>query len=334
MSWGFVEGQDVLSSDEAAYDNVFHAPGVTFVASTGDHGAAHPQYPAFSPNVVAVGGTSLTLNADNSYNNETGWGSYCDSQGIFIGSGGGISQYESEPTYQRSVQSTGSRTTPDVSLVADPATGTWIADPCNLPVTHPFEVEGGTSLSAPAWAGLLALANQGRVAAGEPTLSSSGSTNNTQQALYSLPQSDYNNIINSGSNNGYSAGAGYSLVTGLGTPKANFLVKDLIAYHGPGTSYSGPTVGPLQNTTLPSTRAGTGGKVDSGSSNGIAHGMEGQGTIPAVPALLSPQSTPSGLLVNDPQAVDVLLEQGTIIPSLVAHSTMPIRKKLFGSSIA
>ena len=74
---------------------------------------------------------------------------------------------------------------------------------------------GGTSLSAPAWAGLLALVNQGRAAAGESTLNSTSPTD-TQQALYMLPQSDYN-VITSG-NNGYSAGAGYNLVTGLGRP--------------------------------------------------------------------------------------------------------------------
>ena len=160
-------------------------PGVTFVASTGDYGAADPEYPAFSPNVVAVGGTSLTLNADDSYNSETGWGYYSDSLGAFIGSGGGISLYEPEPAYQQGVQSTGSRTTPDVSLVADPATGAWIADPYNLDPSNPFEVVGGTSLSAPAWAGLLALVDQGRTAAGESTLNSSSPTE-AQQALYSF----------------------------------------------------------------------------------------------------------------------------------------------------
>ncbi len=154
MSWGFAEGQAVFASDEATYDSVFNVPGVTFVASTGDYGAADPEYPAFSPNVVAVGGTSLTLNADNSYNSETGWGYYSDSAGAFIGSGGGISLYEPEPAYQQGVQSTGYRTTPDVSLVADPATGAWIADPYNLDPSNPFEIVGGTSLSAPAWAGL------------------------------------------------------------------------------------------------------------------------------------------------------------------------------------
>ncbi len=161
MSWGFPEGQAVFAADEANYDSVFNVPGVTFVASTGDYGAADPEYPAFSPDVVAVGGTSLTLNADSSYNSETGWGYYSKSAGALIASGGGISLYEPEPTYQQGVQSTGYRTTPDVSMVADPATGAWIADPYNLDPSGPFEVMGGTSLSAPAWAGLVALVNQG-----------------------------------------------------------------------------------------------------------------------------------------------------------------------------
>ena len=81
MSWGFAEGQAVFASDEAAYDSVLTFPGVTFVASTGDYGAADPEYPAFSPNVVAVGGTSLSLNADSSYNSETGWGYYSELAG-------------------------------------------------------------------------------------------------------------------------------------------------------------------------------------------------------------------------------------------------------------
>ncbi len=259
MSWGFAEGQTVFASDEAAYDRVFTAPGVTFVASTGDYGAADPEYPAFSPNVLSVGGTSLTLNADNSYNSETGFGYESSALGAFIGSGGGISLYEPEPAYQEGVQSTGSRTIPDVSLVADPATGAWIADPYNVPGSNPFEVVGGTSLSAPCWASLVALANQGRAAAGEQPLDSSSPTD-TQQALYSLPQRDYN-VIASGTN-GYSAAEAYNLVTGLGTPVANLLVSDLVAYQGPGTSYAGPTVAPMQSAALINTEAIAGGPID------------------------------------------------------------------------
>ena len=75
-----------------------------------------------------------------------------------------------------------------------------------------------------------------------------------------MPQSDYNAIASG--NNGYTAGAGYNLVTGLGTPLANLLVPDLVAYHGPGTTYGGPTVGPLQNASLVTTGASAGCPID------------------------------------------------------------------------
>jgi hypothetical protein len=286
MSWGFAEGQAAYAADEAAYDSVFSVPGVTFIASTGDYGASDPQYPAFSPNVVAVGGTSLTLNADNSYNSETGWGYYSSAAGASIGSGGGISLYEPEPAFQQGVQSLGMRTTPDVALVADPNTGAWIADTYNLDPTNPFEVVGGTSLSAPAWAGLLALVNQGRASAGEPALNSTSPTE-VQQALYSLPQRDYN-AITSGSN-GYSAGPGYNLVTGLGTPVANLLVPDLLAYQGPGTTYSGPTVGALQNGDLNANSSGGGGADDVFS---VFDSIRVTATVPANAAVQKPFQRP------------------------------------------
>ncbi len=250
MSWGFPESASGLASAEAQYDHYFTTPaghqGVTFVASTGDYGSAVPEYPAFSPNVVAVGGTSLSLNADGSYNTETGWGYYANQLGTFIGSGGGVSQYESEPGYQQGVQSTGSRNFADVSFIADPATGAWIADPYNIPGSNPWEIAGGTSLSAPAWAGLIALVDQGRTTAGEKTLGAAGATE-TQTALYNLPQSDFN-VIASGSNGAFTAQAGYNLVTGLGTPIANNLVTDLIAWSGT-LNTSGDTVPAWQGSS-------------------------------------------------------------------------------------
>jgi subtilase family serine protease len=234
MSWGLPEGQAVFQQDEAWYDADLTTPAghlpVTFVVSTGDYGTADPEYPAFSPNVVAVGGTSLTLNADSSYAGETGWGYYSASAGAFIGSGGGISLYEPQPSYQQGVQSTGNRTTPDVSFDADPATGVWIADPYNLGADNPWEIAGGTSLAAPAWAGLVALADQGRTAVGTPSFSSSSGAL-AQGALYSLPASDFN-TISSGTNGQYTVSTGYNMVTGLGTPVANLLVPAMIAYQG------------------------------------------------------------------------------------------------------
>src|SRR5262249_32355363 len=154
---------------------------------------------------------------------ETGWGYDSNPASLRIGSGGGLSQYEPEPAYQRGVQSTGRRSTPDISLVADPVTGVWIADPYNVRAGNSFEVAGGTSLSAPAWAGLLALANQGRVAAGRPPLNST-SPIEAQRALYSLPQADYHVI--GGGRDALAADAGSSLMAGLGTPRAERLVPD------------------------------------------------------------------------------------------------------------
>jgi large repetitive protein len=262
MSWGFPEGTSVLAQDEATYDSYFNVPGVTFVASSGDYGTADPEYPAFSPNVVAVGGTTLNLNSDGSYQGETGWG-YNTPGGGFFGSGGGVSQFEPEPAYQRGVQSTGSRTTPDVAFVADPATGAWIADPYNQGSAQPFEVVGGTSLGAPSWAGLVALVNQGRADADQPALNSSSPTE-TQQDLYSLGQSDYH-VIASGTNGGYNAAPGYNLVTGLGTPITDRLVPDLVAGNFPATGQ----VAPIDPSLNANQGSGAGGQGSGGGSNAM-----------------------------------------------------------------
>jgi hypothetical protein len=125
-----------------------------------------------------------------------------------------------------------------VAFVADPATGAWVADPYNLGSSQPFEVVGGTSLGAPSWAGLVALVNQGRANAAQPALNSASPTE-TQQALYSLGQSDYH-VIASSTNGGYNAAPGYNLVTGLGTPVANLLVPDLVTGNYPATGRVAP----------------------------------------------------------------------------------------------
>ena len=89
--------------------------------------------------------------------------------------------------------------------------------------------DAGTSAAAPIWAGLIAIANQGRVLAGGTPL-----TGNTQTlpALYSLPASDFHDIVHG--NNGYAATTGYDLTSGRGTPIANLLVPALAGYQLPG----------------------------------------------------------------------------------------------------
>jgi subtilase family serine protease len=94
---------------------------------------------------------------------------------------------------------------------------------------------GGTSVGAPSWAGLIAIADQGLALAGK------GSLSNAQKDLYQLPSSDFNDIT-SGSTPFHSAGPGYNLVTGLGSPKANLLIPALVA------ATSGSSVVPATTT--------------------------------------------------------------------------------------
>ena len=159
MSWGSAE-----YAGEGAFDGDFTTPaghpGVTFVAATGDAGAPG-LYPAYSPNVLAVGGTDLTLQADGSYGGESGW----------TDGGGGTSITEAQPAYQAGVQATGRRTIPDVAFDADPQTGASVYDSYDdTNGDGPWMKTGGTSLAAPIWAALIAIADQGRVAAGGTTL--------------------------------------------------------------------------------------------------------------------------------------------------------------------
>ncbi len=211
MSWGGSE-----FGGETSYDSYFTTPsghtGVTFLASTGDDGSPG-DYPAYSPNVVAVGGTTLSVDTSTyAYVSETGWSD----------SGGGTSTDESQPSYQIGVvsQSTTKRTIPDVAFDADPHSGVSVYDTYGY--SGWLDV-GGTSLSAPCWAGLIAISDQLRVSQGMTTLDG---PSQTLPLLYSLPAADFHDVT-SGSNGGYSAGTGYDLVTGRGSPVANLLVPAL-----------------------------------------------------------------------------------------------------------
>lgn len=209
-------------SGETAYDSVFLTPsghnGVTFIASSGDSGSP-VSYPAGSPNILAVGGTHLNVDSAGNILGESGWN----------GSGGGISAVESQPSYQTGVvtQTSTRRANPDVAYDSDPNTGFPVYDSYNNSVSAPWSQFGGTSDAAPQWAALIAIADQGRIAAGLGTLDG---RNDTLPKLYSLPASDFHDIT-SGSSLGspnYSAGPGYDLVTGRGSPVANLVVSDLV----------------------------------------------------------------------------------------------------------
>ena len=169
--------------------------------------------------------TTLTLNPLDfaaPYVGEQGWS----------GSGGGTSDFESEPGYQEGVQSTGFRTIPDVSFDADPSTGVAVYDSYNNGSSTPWDPlpAGGANLASTGWAGLIAIADQGRVGTGGTTLD--GPTQ-TLPALYSLSAGDFHDDLggaNGSNDNGLLDPAHYDEVTGLGTPLANVLVSDLASY--------------------------------------------------------------------------------------------------------
>jgi subtilase family serine protease len=242
-SWG---GGEALG--ENANDYVFTTPsghaGETFVFSAGDSGGP-ASYPAASPNVLSVGGTSLKVSSTNNYSSEVVWNDKTSNNGA---GGGGLSSIlvqqpggriqslgplENTPNYQKSLGLNG-RATPDVTFNADPLTGFSVYDSFTFGATTPWEIIGGTSAGAPIWSGLIAIADQGRA------LSGKGSLANAQAVMYTLPSGDFHDIT-VGNNDylgfglgitGNAAGPGYDLASGLGSPFANLVVKDLVAFNG------------------------------------------------------------------------------------------------------
>jgi hypothetical protein len=239
LSWGASE-----FSSENLVDSSLQTPGghggVTFVASSGDSGAP-PIYPSVSPNVLSVGGTTLNLDSMGTFLSEGGWGNTLGS------SGGGISAYEVQPAYQKGVvtQSTTNRATPDVAYDADPFTGFPVYDSYNNGSTTPWSQFGGTSASAPQWAALIAIADQGRAIVGKAPLDG---VSDTLPMLYKLPASDFRDVTTGGSlgTPHYNAGPGYDLVTGLGSPIANRVVAELAGTSGGAFITSQSPTGTIQ----------------------------------------------------------------------------------------
>ncbi|WP_448167545.1 protease pro-enzyme activation domain-containing protein [Burkholderia ambifaria] len=219
----------------AAIDTLFQlavAQGQTFSVSSGDSGSVaygcngtSVQYPATSPYVVAVGGTTLYTNGNGNYAGETAWEA----------SGGGISGFEPIPSWQSNVpalKGRASRGMPDLAFDADPNSGAQII------VGGQLETVGGTSLSAPlfsaTWARLLSGSCATSLGFAAPTIYS----------VQSTTASIFHDVTN-GSNGAYSAGSGWDFVTGWGTPNVSLLYSSLCG--STSVSYSG---GINEGTTL------------------------------------------------------------------------------------
>lgn len=144
MSWGGSE-----FSEETSLDKHFvSASAAVFFASSGDHGTG-ASWPAASPNVVGVGGTSLELFKNGTLISESAW----------AGSGGGVSAYEPEPDYQRAYnipKASGRRAVPDVAYNADPRSG-YSVYKTNGSTKNGWYTVGGTSAGAPQWAAIEAI---------------------------------------------------------------------------------------------------------------------------------------------------------------------------------
>jgi subtilase family serine protease len=207
-SWGGSEYSSESSNDVHFVTPTGHQ-GITFTVAAGDNGAP-AEYPSSSPDVLSVGGSTLRVSSTGAWSSESAWS----------GGGGGSSFYEGLPSYQSGL-GLSSRGTPDVTFNANPSTGFAVYDSYG---SGGWAVYGGTSAGAPQWAALIAIADQGRALNGQSSLA------NAQSILYGLSRSDFHDVA-SGSN-GYRAGSGYDLASGLGSPIANRLIPDLVAYNG------------------------------------------------------------------------------------------------------
>jgi|GEM_PF-3350837 len=260
--------------------------GVTFVESSGDSGAyidMADQEALVAPQVLSVGGTRLALNSDNSYSAESAWGNPFANP--VSGSGGGYSTYPT-PDYQLTYfGSTGpvgggtkwktNRSAPDVAWLSDDAgnnlstaVGGDIIDTAYPTAANPG-IGGGTSLTAPMWAGLIAdmdtmlwqLPKNPIPSLWGYVPKSAGAAVpatalQTIPLLYLIAKSDPNAFHDmTAGNNGYPAGSGYDLATGLGSPNVPVLMQDIKTYEsniihvvspttqasaGDGSSWSSP----------------------------------------------------------------------------------------------
>jgi hypothetical protein len=230
-------------SEGGGSDTPYNHPGVVITASAGDSGYG-VSFPAASPYVVSVGGTTLNHTGGGGRGwSETVWGSSSGGEGT----GSGCSAVESKPTWQTD-PGCANRTDNDVAAVADPNTGVAIYD------SYPNTVGscgtgwctvGGTSASSPIIASVYALA-------GTPTPGSYPAS-----YLYANPESDLYDVT-SGADGSCTPAylctgeVGYDGPTGLGTPDGTAAFKppgtDVVTVTNPGpqTSTAGTAITPLQ----------------------------------------------------------------------------------------
>ena len=216
MSWGSSEFRF-----ERNYDFHLNRSGIAYFASSGDTGGK-TIWPGVSPYVVSAGGTRVNRDNSGNFIGESAWSKETCGGGP-CGGGGGPSRFEPRPPYQdalaiRSIVGS-SRGTPDFSFDADPFTGVAVYGPtCSGTNPSGWMVFGGTSVSAPALAGIVNLAGH-KLGSGSST---SNPDNYAEQRLlytsptnYSSPNPDFRDITSG--NTGYAAAPGWDFATGIGS---------------------------------------------------------------------------------------------------------------------
>ncbi len=247
MSFGASEGSWVSS-----YDSTFSTAGMSYLAATGDGGAA-VSWPSVSTKVVAVGGTTLTYTGGGS-RSETTW----------TGTGGGTSAYVALPSYQSgTIGGYAKRAVADVAFNADPNSGQYVAIIAQGSTATRWVSAGGTSLATPQWAGLLAVANALRAASSKALLGQPHSALYQQIGAVPTQYSAVFKDVSTGSNGTCSnctAKTGYDTQTGWGTPNVSAL----------WTSLSGVSTTTSSGTTTPTPVAGSGPTLTTTSVSGTA----------------------------------------------------------------
>ncbi|HZU11530.1 MAG TPA: S53 family peptidase [Chloroflexota bacterium] len=258
-SWGSPEDQ-IPDSDLYAFHQILQeaaAQGQAWFAASGDSGAYDDSsvdsnntalsvdYPASDPYVTGVGGTSLDANG-TAYQSESAWSISSSNQGP-AGSGGGLSGAFARPSWQTgpgvdNQYTNGRRQMPDVSADADPNTGLLLYTVLSRHGTG-WTVGGGTSISAPLWAGFAAIVNQAvghRLGFLNPTVYLLG------QHASSLSPSPFHDVT-TGDNLYYPATAGWDFATGWGSMDGVGFVNGVRALGG---STSTPTPAPTPSVTI------------------------------------------------------------------------------------
>jgi len=317
----------------------FAAEGVTVLAGSGDSGsnptpgkgagnydASEPlsaMYPASDPSVTGVGATDVGYTGNWTYTGETVWDDITLNKSA---SGGGVSGYFTKPPWQAGgsvLAGHSMRCVPDVAAVS---VGNLLN--VNLPGFEPYTYDGvgvllvyykasdgtmnhyasGTSLACPVWAAVVALVNQARAAAGH------GPIGFLNPYLYPLSGTGAFNDVTSGTNGAYSAGPGYDLCTGLGSPNVGNLIAEL----------ANPRAGAARRLVNISTRA----QVGTGSNIAIA-GFVVQGAAGTLKNVLvrgvGPALTPLGVVgaLTQP-ALGVYDSAGALIASDTGWASAPV----------